>query len=135
MTFVLAMLLPTEILRPMQAAARQLPRQSGGFTDSTDALRQFLGSESRKIHRCIPANFAVHRQVRSHHGQTARHRFDERVGERLSISGSHINVAGAIKMMQGAVRDASQFDDVATLAQTVEQRRCSLGLIASRIIR
>ncbi len=83
------------------------------------SFRQRLGRETGKINCRVTANFAMHRQIGGHDGQPTRHRLHQRMRERFGISRGYVNIAGAIEVMERAIRNRPQLDDVAHVVMRV----------------
>ena len=91
---------PAEVASAPLAVARQFFRQLRRFLDLENPFRECIGRKARKIKRCIGADFAVHWQIRRHHGQPACHRLDQRMSKRFGIRRRYVNMAGAIEVMK-----------------------------------
>src|SRR5713101_6760618 len=128
------MLAPAEVASSPEAIARQFFRQSRRFLNLQRPFRQRIGRETREINSRIPADLAMHRQIRRHHRQSARHRFNQRMSKGFGISRGYVNVAGTIEMMQRAIGNRSELDDVLASPKIVYDRRGRLGSISPRIL-
>src|SRR5713101_2235413 len=128
------MLAPAEVASSPEAIARQFFRQSRRFLNLQRPFRQRIGRETREINSRIPADLAMHRQLRRHHRQATRHRLDQGMRKGFGISRGYVNVTGSVKVMQRAIGNRSEFDDVLASPKIVYDRRRRLGSISTRIL-
>src|SRR5260370_12104302 len=106
------MLAPGEVASAPEAIARQFFRQFRRFPNLQYPFRQRIGRETGEINSRIPADLAMHRQVRRHHRQSTRHRLNQWMSKGFGISRGYVNVAGTIEMMPRAIRNPSYPDPI-----------------------
>src|SRR6185437_14325468 len=103
---------------------------SSGKLENT--LREFLRRKAVEINSRVPADFPMHWKIRSHNWKFTGHGCDQWMSKRLRIRGGYVDLAGTMNMVEQAIWDFSQFNNVSSDTQFLTPGRATTYLIRAR---